>query len=592
MEKGISKPVVAIGAVLGMAVAPFHFGVIAHAASPQSSNTEAVPGEIVVKLRSGMGIQGVRASMVQQLQGALGAGSVLGVQSFETDESFQLVRLARGVSVNHALVTLKNNPSVAIAEPNLIYRAILASSNDGIPNDTDFAKLWGLKNTGQADSANQIGTAGVDIGVTGLWAEGIKGSKSVVVAVIDTGIDWTHPDLVDNLYTNAGESGAWTPANDAERAKAPGCSDRSCNQIDDDKNGFVDDVRGWNFWNNTRLSSDDHDHGTHCAGTIGGVGDNGKGVAGVSHSVTMMPIKFLGADGSGTLDAAVKSIQYATKMGVNIMSNSWGGGGYSEALKVAIDEANAKGILFVAAAGNDRNDNDARASYPASYAIPNVVSVAAMDNQGKLAAFSNFGKSTVHVAAPGVQVHSTVKGGGYKAFSGTSMACPHVSGVAALMMANDSSLTAVEIKKRLIETSVKLATLKRKSVSNGMVNAYNAVHNIVPPSDEPNESLWKSMPYAVESKHPYDLNSDLKFEIKVPGAKYIRVVFEKVALEKNYDKLAVKDAAGSVAEELTGTYANYKSEYVKGDTAILHLRTDNTVVDFGFSVKTIEVITE
>jgi subtilisin family serine protease len=196
----------------------------------------------------------------------------------------------------------------------------------------------------------------------------------------------------------------------------------------------------------------------------------------------------------------------------------------------------------------------------------------------------------VHVAAPGVQVYSTIRDGGYKAYSGTSMACPHVSGIAALMMANDSRLDYAEVKKRLITTSVPMPTLRSKSASNGMVSAFNAVYNVVPPKDGPDDSQWKTRSYDVESNHPYDTNSNVNFEVKVPGAKYIRVIFERVGMERGYDKLYVKDASGAVAEELTGNLRDYTSEHVKGDTLVLNLVSDRTVNDYGFSVKQILII--
>jgi subtilisin family serine protease len=182
----------------------------------------------------------------------------------------------------------------------------------------------------------------------------------------------------------------------------------------------VDAASGYNFVTNKPLGRDDHNHGTHCAGTIGAAANNGLGVVGVTWNVTIIPIKFLDAQGSGTLENAVQSIQYATRLRVHVMSNSWGGGGYTQSLYDAIDEARKAGILFVAAAGNESNNNDDRPSYPAGYSLDNVISVAAVDNQDKIASFSNHGARTVHVAAPGVKILSTVKGGGYGVMSGTS----------------------------------------------------------------------------------------------------------------------------------------------------------------------------
>ncbi|NDD93079.1 hypothetical protein EBZ37_13485 [bacterium] len=250
------------------------------------------------------------------------------------------------------------------------------------------------------------------------------------------------------------------------------------NGVDDDGNGFIDDVHGWNFAAKSSNSSDDQGHGSHCAGTIGGSGNNSIGVAGVNWQVTMMPVKFLDAQGGGTLQGAVEAINYARTMGAKIMSNSWGGGGASQALKEAIEKARDAGILFVAAAGNDGTDNDSRPVYPAAYPVENVLAVSAVDNQGGLADFSNFGKKTVHVAAPGVNVMSSTKGSSYRSLSGTSMACPHVSGVGALLLSINPSMSYSELKERIMKTSQPLASVRRKVVSRGMVSAYNAINNI------------------------------------------------------------------------------------------------------------------
>jgi subtilisin family serine protease len=200
-----------------------------------------------------------------------------------------------------------------------------------------------LVNTGQKDSdaaGGKEGTPGSDIHVAPLWQRGVTGSRDIVVAVIDTGMDRTHPDLMPNLYVNPGEAGAL--AN---------------NGVDDDGNGFVDDVSGWNFYAKNNNSNDDNRHGSHCSGTIGAAGNNGVGVVGVNWNVSLLPVKFLSGSGSGSTEGAVNAVNYATRMKVNVMSNSWGGGAPSQALKEAIEKANQAGILFVAAAGNDGSNN-------------------------------------------------------------------------------------------------------------------------------------------------------------------------------------------------------------------------------------------
>ena len=263
-----------------------------------------------------------------------------------------------------------------------------------------------------------------------------EGSREVVVAVVDTGVDFNHPDLKNNIWFNA-----------AEKFGRSG--------IDDDGNGFVDDVYGWDFANNRPNAMDDNNHGTHCAGIIGAE-HNGVGTIGVSPKVRIMPIKFLNSQGSGDLYAAIHSIRYATRMGARIISNSWGGGGYSILLSEAIAEAVAQGVVVVAAAGNSASDNDAMPTYPANY--PGVVSVASSDATDSLSSFSNYGADTVMVAAPGSQILSTIPGSKMAAYSGTSMAAPQVTGALALALSIKPQASAAELKEKLCSTSVRILT--------------------------------------------------------------------------------------------------------------------------------------
>ena len=218
-------------------------------------------------------------------------------------------------------------------------------------------------------------------------------SANVLVGVIDTGVDYNHPDLAANIWTNPGEIAG--------------------NGIDDDGNGYIDDVHGYDFVNNDGDPMDDNGHGTHFSGTIGGVGNNGIGVAGVNWNVKIMALKFLDSGGSGSTANAVAGVQYATMMGVDVTSNSWGGGGFSQALYDAIDAAGAANIAFVAAAGNNGANNDTSPAYPAAYDLPNIISVAATDDNDELASFSNYGAASVDLGAPGVDILSTLPGNQY-----------------------------------------------------------------------------------------------------------------------------------------------------------------------------------
>ena len=411
-----------------------------------------VKGEVIVRLKRGMSPKAARAGMLSALQDE-GTGSVLSIRSVSALSGLQRVKLAKGTDVSDAVKVLRADPAVEFAEPNYILHAF----DDGTPNDPMFPQQWSLKNTGQPDSSGQAGIPGADIQVTPLWAKGIKGDKKVLVAVIDTGVDYTHPDLVANVYTNPGEI--------------------PDNGIDDDKNGYIDDVHGWNTLANNGNSKDDHGHGSHCAGIIGASGDNGIGISGINHSVSILPVKFLSAEGSGSTTDAIKAIEYARKMKVRIMSNSWGGSEFSQALKEAIDGAKSDGILFVAAAGNEGVDLGKSPSYPAAYASENIVAVAATDNRDQLPDFSNFGKA-VHLAAPGVRIVSTTLNGTYQSFSGSSMAAPHVAGVAALLASVRPDLTAGQIKQTLIETSDPMSFSDGKELLGGRLNALKAVSKV------------------------------------------------------------------------------------------------------------------
>jgi subtilisin family serine protease len=315
-------------------------------------------------------------------------------------------RLPPGLGVAQAVQALSRNPNVRYAEPNYILYADLE------PNDPGFPGLWGLHNTGQTG-----GTLDADIDAPEAW-DIATGTGEVVAGVIDTGVDYNHEDLAANMWTN-----------DAELYGTVG--------VDDDGNGYIDDVYGWDFYNDDNDPFDDDGHGTHCSGTIGAMANNSTGVVGVNWNVQIMALKFLNEGGGGLTDDAVEAVLYATWMrnhGVNIVltSNSWGGGGFSQALKDAIQASGDAGMLFIAAAGNGRTDTDANPHYPSSYDLDNIISVAATDHNDDRAPASNWGATSVDLGAPGVSILSTTPGNTYSVYSGTSMATPHVAGVAAL----------------------------------------------------------------------------------------------------------------------------------------------------------------
>lgn len=533
-------------------------------------------GEVIVKFKDSQRISSSGFS-VHALLNTLGERYDVSVKQFETDSSLAKIKVENKTPMGEILTDLNKVDAIEYAEPNYIYYAIdggfdaSAAVNEAVPNDPFFSQLWGLLNVGQHDPKGQVGIAGKDIGAVKAWQSG-TGSKDISVAIIDTGVDYKHEDLKDNIFINTSE--------------IPG------DGKDNDGNGFVDDIHGWNFVAGNNDPMDDNRHGTHCAGTIGGQGNNGVGVTGVAWRVSILPIKFLSGQGSGSLEDAVKSIQYATKMGVKIMSNSWGGGGYSQTMFDAIRDARDKGILFVAAASNDGTNNDEQPAYPASYAIDNVISVAATDNRDHKAVWSNYGRKTVHLAAPGVNIFSTapMDKGKYATLSGTSMATPHVSGAAALLWSTARGMSYSEVRQRLLTTVDPVRGLYRTTITGGRLNVYNAINNIVPPRPQPPSGPWKSVAKVIESKHPYVGNTHQTFQIQHPGAKFMRLHVRKLSSESGYDVMTINSAAGETIEELSGEVSDYTTDYIEGDKVTIMLNSDDSNDEWGFVIDRYEFI--
>ena len=339
----------------------------------------------------------------------------------------------------------ENKDLIRYAEPDYIVR-----SQQTVPNDPQFDSLWGLHNTT---------FPGSDISAPKAW-DWVTGDTQVVVAVIDTGIDYTHPDLADNIWSNTAES---------------------ANGLDNDGNGYTNDVRGWNFYGDNNNPMDGYGHGTHCSGTIGAIGNNGIGVAGINWRCKIMALKFLDDDGSGSDSDAVDALYYVADLkrrGVNIRltSNSWGGPDYSTILREAIQENAALGILFLAAAGNNYSlNNDLTPSYPASYTESNIIAVAATTSSDGLASFSHYGATSVDLGAPGADILSTVPGAAYDHYNGTSMATPHVAGVATLLWNAWPEARLEDIRDAILRGTDPIPALSGKTVTGGRLNAYKAL---------------------------------------------------------------------------------------------------------------------
>lgn len=403
--------------------------------------------EVLVKFKSG-----VSKETIEQLTERLNDSVEDRIEHAEGWASIDDIDNADASTVVNEYLQLAE---VEYAEPNFdieIPDAVEGPLVPVLPHDPQFTDQWALANSGQRG-----GKQGADISATLAWAT-TTGTGKVVVAVLDSGVDYTHEDLVQNMWMR--------PAN-----LAP---------YHDSDLGTIDDEYGFNAIDNVSDPMDQNGHGTHCAGIIGAEGENNVGIAGVNWKVQIMPLKFMNAGGFGTTKDAIEAINYVIdrkKAGVNvrIISASWGSTQRSRALEDVIRKAYENDILFVAAAGNATVNNDRNPHFPSSYNVPNVVSVAALDRHDKLASFSNYGVKSVAIAAPGVDILSTWLGNAYEEKSGTSMATPIVSGVAALILAENPGLSVDDLKKKLLASTDPIVALKGKTVTGGRINAAKAL---------------------------------------------------------------------------------------------------------------------
>jgi subtilisin family serine protease len=405
-----------------------------------------VQGEVLVKFK-----KNTQSDTVQSILDE--AGAIIKKKARFVD--VHLLSIPSNVPVQKAIEALKRNPNIEYAEPNYIVSVIGEEvSPQLVPNDPRYPEMYGLNNTGQTG-----GTSDSDIDAPEAWNMQ-TGSQGVVIGVIDSGLDFIHEDILGstfpgNLWINSGE--------------IPG------NGIDDDVNGYIDDIIGWDFANNDNNPYDDNDHGTHVSGTIGAIGNNGIGTTGVMWNAQIMALKFLDANGFGSTFDAIEAIVYAINNGAKLTNNSWGGGGFSLFLKEAIEASGNAGMLFVTSAGNSGKNTDISPHYPSSYDLDNIISVAATDHNDNKASFSNYGKVSVDNGAPGVSILSTLPGNSYGKFNGTSMATPHVSGVAGLIWSQFPGLTHLEVRALIRERIDLIPGLINKTVSWGRLNAAKAL---------------------------------------------------------------------------------------------------------------------
>jgi len=400
--------------------------------------------EVLVKFKSGVTdrtISDITNRLHDQVEDSI--ESVAGLKAIDDLDDADAYQTA---------ATYSRMPEVEYAEPNFEISLDDFSSNPVLPGDPRFSDQWALSNEGQRG-----GKAGADISATTAWSI-TTGDDDVVIAVLDSGVDYNHQDLANNIWTRPDNIPEYT----------------------DDSAGTIQDLHGYSAIDNSADPMDENGHGTHCAGIIGAEGGNDIGITGVNWKIRIMPLKFMNAGGFGTTKDAIEAINYVIdrrNKGVNVrvISASWGSTNKSRALEEVIKKAYDAGILFVAAAGNATTDNDRRPHYPSNFNVGNVISVAALDRNDQLASFSNYGVKSVAIAAPGVDILSTWLGDEYEEKSGTSMATPVIAGVAGLIAANEPRISVDELRKRIVSSVDKIDALKNKVTSGGRINAAKAL---------------------------------------------------------------------------------------------------------------------
>jgi subtilisin family serine protease len=501
---------------------------------------EYVPGEILIKFKKGSSYIHTK-SLLQQIKGQQ-------IQEFPFIK-VQHIKVPSDHRLQEYLELLRSDPLVEYAEPNYIIRIART------PDDPDFNRQWGLHNTGQDG-----GTPDADIDAPEAWDIQTE-SSSIVIAVIDSGINYIHEDLRDNIWTNPNEI--------------------PDNGVDDDGNGLIDDFRGWDFVNNDNDPLDDNGHGTHVAGIIAAVGNNNKGIAGVNWTAKIMPLKTLNGDGEGTTSAAISAIQYAIDKGAKVLNNSWGSDNFSQALLEAIIASNKVGTLFVAAAGNDSRDADIIPEYPANYEVPNIIAVAATTRNDVLASFSNYGATTVHVAAPGQSIYSTYIPliSSYHILSGTSQATPYVSGLAALVWSKTPSMSNIEVKYNIMATSDPLNFLEDKIQSRGRINAFKALTCSPSTLALFNDSLGRDFLLEVGE------SILIKVSLTTQCGSYVTQADVKVSFSNDPEILSLyDDGEHNDGAQGDGVYANTWSPRNQGTTTLVITASKNNFAPITISV--------
>lgn len=437
-------------------------GLFVDGASAQSpvQTPEYVPGEIIVKLKGSSKTMKAQAfigkAVSEQSMSLKGSWSGLNMHHF---------KLNNDAEMEARLNQLKNDPDVEYAEPNYILR--LAPTDSSQPGAMSIEEA---RSVAAHSTVGAMAQTSAPIQLANAWLAESSGKTPPIVAIIDTGVDINHPIFRESgaIWKNPGE--------------IPG------NGIDDDGNGYIDDVYGWNFAANNNSPLDDDKHGTHVAGIVLGSTQDILAYPMEPARIRIMPLKFLDSSGMGTTSDAVKAIYYAVNNGARVLNNSWGGGGYSNSLVDAIAFAYGRRVVVVAAAGNSGMNNDVTPTYPASYTVPGILSVAATTDTDRLATYSNYGASTVHLGAPGTDIYSSVPNSLFRRSSGTSMATPFVSGIAAMVLRENPELSAYQVKQLVLSGAQPISSLQSKTTTSSRLNAYNSVvaaKSVAGVSDQP-----------------------------------------------------------------------------------------------------------
>lgn len=490
----------------------------------------------------------------------------------ELEDNYTLLKLSESDCLFDVISAFEKSKQILTAEPNYVI------STMELTKDTYSNAQWALENTGSyrsysnSNSKKVSSTEGIDLNLSKAWQaynEKFSSKKEVIVAIIDTGVDVTHEDLADNIWINPGE--------------IPG------DGIDNDDNGYIDDVNGWDFYNNDSSlyevsydsstdtygaePNDNDDHGTHCAGIIGAVANNGIGIAGVASNINIkiMPLKIEGgAKGNGTISDAIKAIKYAEKMGAKICNISWGSSLYSSSLEQAIKESS---MLFVAAAGNTGTNNNSSPVYPASYGLDNIISVTFINANGKLTSLSNYGNKSVDLAAPGYDILSTTVGDSYGVMSGSSMAVPHISAVAAIIYSTKDFIYPSAVKELILNSLTKLSNLEDKLMEPGIPNALDTINSI----DTLKQDTKKP---TLSCKTSYSQGSILvKLTAKDTGGSGIRVIkylYGKHSLSAfEHGTVGTSVNGKEVSLSKAGVYSFYISDYAGNEKKIVYTVTDD-----------------